>query len=313
MSAEKRRHRTRVERGIYRQPNGKYAVCTRHAGVLHFRTAGFDLAEARRRREALIAAVREGRAPASPRLRFDTVAGWWLERFEGKVASGERHPRTLEAHRYQLERHLLPALGARQVGAIGVGAVAELLGALRSEGRSPKTSASALGTLQGILRYARRHDWIRADPVELLESWERPRPQRRQRVLGRGEIERLLGACPPRSRLLVTTALYSGLRISELLGLIWGDVDFQRTVITVRFQLSRARHGEPARRVATKTPASVREVPLVPSSPTCSPLISRPRPSQRPATGSSRPAAAPPMDIATSPAGSCRERRGRPV
>lgn len=249
-----------MERGIYRQPNGKYAVCTRHAGVLHFRTAGFDLAAARRRREALIAAVREGEAPLSPRLRFDTVAGWWLQRFEGKVASGERHPRTLEAHRYQLECHLLPALRSRQVGT-----VAELLAALRAEGRSPKTSASALGTLQGILRYARRHGWIRADPVELLESWERPRPQRRrQRVLGRAEIERLLGACPPNGRLLVTTALYSGLRISEMLGLIWGDVDFQRGVIAVRFQLSRAHRGEPARRVATKTPASVREVPLVP-------------------------------------------------
>jgi integrase len=37
--------------------------------------------------------------PVSPRLRFETVAGWWLERFEAKVAAGERHPRTLEAHR----------------------------------------------------------------------------------------------------------------------------------------------------------------------------------------------------------------------
>ena len=30
--------RVRVERGIYRQPNGKYAVCCRHAGRLRFRT-----------------------------------------------------------------------------------------------------------------------------------------------------------------------------------------------------------------------------------------------------------------------------------
>lgn len=33
--------RVRVERGIYRQPNGKYAVCWRHAGRLRFRTVGF--------------------------------------------------------------------------------------------------------------------------------------------------------------------------------------------------------------------------------------------------------------------------------
>jgi hypothetical protein len=35
--------RVRVERGIGRQPNGKYAVCWRHAGRLRFRTVGFDL------------------------------------------------------------------------------------------------------------------------------------------------------------------------------------------------------------------------------------------------------------------------------
>jgi hypothetical protein len=76
------------ERGIYRQRNGKFAVCWRHAGRLRFRTVGFDVAEARRERLALIAATPEGKAPVSPRLRFETVAGQWLERFEAKVAAG---------------------------------------------------------------------------------------------------------------------------------------------------------------------------------------------------------------------------------
>jgi integrase-like protein len=80
--------RVRVERGIYRQPNRKYAVCWRHAGRLRFRTVGFDLAAARLERLALIAATREGKVPVSPRLRFETAAGRWLERFEAKVAAG---------------------------------------------------------------------------------------------------------------------------------------------------------------------------------------------------------------------------------
>jgi len=91
------RRRVRVERGIYRQANGKYAVCCRHAGRLRFRTVGFDLDLARRERVALIAAAQRGLEPVSPRLRFDTVAACWLERFEAKVAAAERHPRTLEA------------------------------------------------------------------------------------------------------------------------------------------------------------------------------------------------------------------------
>ena len=80
---------------------------------------------------------------------------------------------------YQLDRRLLPAFAARRVASITVEGVAALLTALRRSGCSSKTSANALATLQSILRFARRQGWIVADPVELLERDERPRPQRR--------------------------------------------------------------------------------------------------------------------------------------
>jgi integrase len=181
-----------------------------------------------------------------------------------RALRGEGRRRTLEAHRYQLDRHLLPALGRRRIASITVDDIARLLDALRRRGCSAKTSASALATLQSVMRFARRCGWIVADPVERLEHDERPRPvRRRQRVLGRAEIERLLGACAPRDRVMVATVLYTGLRISEMLGLVWDDVDFEAGVIHVRAQLTRAHRGAPARRVAPKTPASVRDVPLV--------------------------------------------------
>jgi hypothetical protein len=39
MAEARKPRRTRVERGIYRQPNGEYAICTAHGGVLRFRMA----------------------------------------------------------------------------------------------------------------------------------------------------------------------------------------------------------------------------------------------------------------------------------
>jgi hypothetical protein len=161
--------RTRVERGIYRQANGNFAVCARRGGRLHFSTAGANLEAARRAREDLIAALEAGRMPASPRLRFDTVAARWSERFESMVAAGERHPRTLEAHRFHLDHDLLPRLGSRRVASLGVEDIAVLITELRAAGRSAKTTANALATLQSVLRFARRRGWIPADPVELLE------------------------------------------------------------------------------------------------------------------------------------------------
>jgi integrase len=62
---------------------------------------------------------------------------------------------------------------------------------------------------------------------------------------------------------MLATVLYTGLRISEMLGLVWADVDSAAGVSHVRAQLSRAHHHAPAQRVAPKTFASVRDVPLV--------------------------------------------------
>ena len=115
------------------------------------------------------------------------------------------------------------------------------------------------------MRFAVRNSWIAENPVEKLEHGERPRPGRYlQRALGREEIARLLECCLPAYRTLVAMAIYTGMRISELLGLVWEDVDVDRGCVYVRAQLSRAHLGAPARRVAPKTRAAVRQIPLTP-------------------------------------------------
>jgi hypothetical protein len=82
----------------------------------------------------------------------------WLECFEANVAAGERHARTLESHRYHLERHLLPALATKRLSALTVDDVAALLGELRAKGCSAKTAAGALATRQRLgLRHLARH------------------------------------------------------------------------------------------------------------------------------------------------------------
>jgi integrase len=54
------------------------------------------------------------------------------------------------------------------------------------------------------------------------------------------------------------------MRLSEVLGLCWEDVDFAAGVIHVRHQLARGRRGVPPHRIAPKTRASVRKIPLLP-------------------------------------------------
>ena len=241
LEGNKSGRRVRVERGIYRQANGKYVVCFMLDGKPRFRTVGRDLELARAQRLSLVRAARFGMVAAAPRLRLETVAGWWLERYKRRVASGERRVRTLEIHSYYLNRHVLPLIGSRLIREVSVADVADLLDLLRERGYADKTAAGALGTLGNVMRFAVRNSWIAESPVEKLERRERPRLTRHpQRALGRDEIARLLDCCLPAYRTLVATALYTGMRLSELLGLVWDDVDFASSSIHVRAQLSRA-------------------------------------------------------------------------
>lgn len=82
--------RVRVERGIYLQANGRYAVCVVQAGRVCFRTIGTDLDAARAARRELVTAARRRELPLSPRTLLNTVAARWLERFQARVAAAER-------------------------------------------------------------------------------------------------------------------------------------------------------------------------------------------------------------------------------
>jgi len=131
--------RVRVERRIYRQANGKYAVCFMLDGRPCFRTVGSDLELARAQRLSFIRAARFGVVAGAPPLRLEVVAGWWLERYQRRGSSGERRVRTLEIHSYYLKRCVLPLVGSRLIRQITVADVAELLDRFRAQGFAEKT------------------------------------------------------------------------------------------------------------------------------------------------------------------------------
>jgi integrase len=257
--------RTRVEPGIYLQENGMYGVYLQVAGKPRYKTVGRKLSEARRHRTLRAAKAHHGELATAAPICFSQLAAQWLEGFEALVASGERAERTLEHYTYHLNRHLLPALGHRRVHEISTDDCAQLIADLRTKGLSAKTIGGALVPLGRILKLAIRRRHITANPLDRLDQTERPRIHKRdQRVLNHQEITALLAATLPTYRTLLATALYTGMRLSELLGLTWQDINLPAGLIHVRYQLSRGRKDHPAHRVRLKTPAATRDIPLLP-------------------------------------------------
>jgi integrase len=257
--------RQRVERGIYRQQNGTYGVYLIADGKPRYKTVGRKLSEARRQRNLLSAKAQQGQLPAASKLSFCDLAHTWLEGLEAQVAAGERSERTLENYRYHLDKNLLPRFGRRRLQEITTDDVSRLIAELRAQGLAAKTINGALVPLGRVFALALRRGHVQHNPLHHLDSSERPRIHRcEQRVLGHAEISKLLAACLPNYRPFIATAIYSGMRLSELLGLTWQDIDLEGGLIQVRYQLSRARIDQPARRVRLKTRAATRDIPLMP-------------------------------------------------
>jgi hypothetical protein len=153
--------RRRVARGIYQQPNGRYAVCIMVDRQPRFRTlSATTMDEARRQRELLQSIARMGELPVSPRLTFAEVAARWVAEFEAKVAASERRDRTLDLYRSQLRRHLLPRLGPRRLALITSDDVVAVMRELQADGLSPWTIKRILGALSCVFTFALRRGYI---------------------------------------------------------------------------------------------------------------------------------------------------------
>jgi integrase len=101
--------------------------------------------------------------------------------------------------------------------------------------------------------------YIASNPWKALTRRERPKPGRpRARYLSEIEIAKLLQRSSGDAKTINAMLIFSGARVSELLGLTWGDVDFTRQLIRIRAQMSR--HGE---RSLLKTESARRDVILM--------------------------------------------------
>lgn len=196
---------------------------------------------------------------------FSDYAAGWLP-----LQAADLAPRTYEDYALKLER------AKRHIGRVKLSAVNEdVIRALVAELKkvyASNTVANSLVPVSCLLDDAVEAGILGRNPVTALREKGKRKSRKsaraipvaknvkEQRILSSPEIDALLSAATSdRYRVLLQTAIYTGLRQMELLGLVWGDVDFDERIIRVRFQLSRT-PGEG--RVPLKTDNGKRDVYL---------------------------------------------------
>jgi integrase len=253
-----------------------YEIKLRQDGVLGSDTLPEGTSERQARTAWKKASARrdEGGRPLSLNVTLAAVAAEAFADLEARVLAGTRSQRTLDGYRGDWTRYIEPSLGRKKVSKIESRDVLTLIAKLRSlrreggkEGLAEWTVSGVITCLRVILRFARHSGYTTNDPFSTLSSDDLPQQRVREafdaRVLRPAEIERLIGAATSTYRNAVVVMGYSGLRVSELAGLTWSDIDLVDRVVRVDRQLAPLRRGEQPRRVRPKSRASVREVPLL--------------------------------------------------
>jgi integrase/recombinase XerD len=140
-------------------------------------------------------------------------------------------PNTIAAYERDLREHLafLAARGVRDLGGVEESHLIVYLGRLRRSGSAPATIMRKLSAVRGLYRHLAREEQIPADPTANL-----PAAQLRRRlpnVLSVEEVAKLIAQPDTkterglRDHAMLELVYASGLRVSELVGLMRGDLN----------------------------------------------------------------------------------------
>ena len=200
---------------------------------------------AKQARARIVDRIAHGHHVAPTKLRVSDWAKTWLEE------RNDIRPKTLKTYETNLKCYVLPRVGNKRVCDLNVNHVAAMISDLRKEGYRAATINGALAVLSGLMRTAVRRGFAAQNPVAQLDRGEKPKSEgRRMEILDTDEIRLVLTRASDTHRPILSTAIFTGLRMGELLSLTWDDVDWEAGVLHVR---------------DAKTKAGVREVVLMPA------------------------------------------------
>lgn len=131
--------------------------------------------------------------------------------------------------------------------------------ALRLEDAKPKTVINELVPLKMMFKHAVKWGYLKVNPAEYVE---RPRVEQvEMEILKPNEIRLFLDNVTSKDKGFFLTAVLTGMRRGELLGLQWGDIDWQQSQINVRQALCNTTK----KLISPKSKKSVRKIDMSPS------------------------------------------------
>lgn len=207
-----------------------------------------------------------------PRHFNNITLGEWLSLALNTYMKNSLKQSTYNSYESYIRIHFKPALGNLALHDLTPRVLQEFYNyKYEVEGLAPKTITNLNLFLHKALSYAKAEGYIPGNPAECINLPRGPKPQ--IEILTRDEQARLVHTSyRDRYGVFVRLVLFTGLRLGELLGLRWEDVDFRDGMLYVRRTLNRLNkinpaNGQHSTEIVIGTPKSensTRSIPLLP-------------------------------------------------
>ncbi len=181
-----------------------------------------------------IAAVATGRHVPTQRVTVAQFVEEWLE----QTVKPHRAPKTYRSYRQLYEHHLKDSIGRLDLKKLTHMQVQRLINEKDKDGYAPNTVDRIRATLRSALTVAWRQSLVAENVAQRVSVPKKVKKD--PTFLQPEEAKRLIEAAgQTRFGNLIELALHTGMRIGEVTGLRWSDVDFDNAILRVRVQLQR--------------------------------------------------------------------------
>jgi integrase len=195
--------------------------------------------------------------PDSASITVADAGKLWLARCE----RDELERATTLAYQQHVDLHITPFIGTVKLSRLSAPAVNDFRDRLLEAGRSRDMVRRVLASLAALVGEAQSRGLVATNNVRAVSKTKRKRGdgQGQIEMPTKAELRAIIAATPDKHRPLILTALFAGLRGSELRGLLWADVDLKAGTISVCRRVDRFNKFGPP-----KSEAGARTIPMSP-------------------------------------------------
>ena len=253
---------------IYKRKDGRYEgrvpVGYREDGKIRYKSVYARTLTEVKQKMAEIYSIGQEQQPCTAKLTFHDAAQQWLLSAKLRVK-----PSSYANYLNIVNKHLLPSLGGAFMTNLTTARMNDFIwqklnsGRLRGKGGlSAKTVRDIMTVFRSISVYAAREYGVREIYFTMPKT-----EQKKMEVLNadeRRKLIRFLLANPNRTNAAVLLCLFTGLRVGELCGLRWEDIDLKNNLISVNRTVQRVNHTGTSEVIvgSPKSRTSVRTIPI---------------------------------------------------